>query len=465
MSLLPEREVEVRRSVAACGENKIFPIEIFCVCHRCLRRPAFGAEGNVQSITGDRHRVSTAMVRARSRDLDSTCSSELTGEELVRLADAYCALGASWRIDQPDRKGSWMSRKWKRSVSVRRRDVIKLATGAALAMPTIFKASAAQKQIVVRDSGGPFTPAFEAAFYKPFREATGIEIVAVTSPQEPTAQIKSMVDTKTYTWNIASLSFSGVDSLMAQGDYLEPHGLEKADFISEIPTDYMHRYAVSSDVYATALGFRKDRMKGAMPTKWADVWDTATFPGRRCLRRFPYDTVELSLMADGVPSADVYPCDVDRAFKKLDQIKPQVATWWAGAAQVTQMLLSGEIDIVPCMNARLQAAIDGGAPVGIAWNQNLWGVDGWTILKGSPHQEECRQFIKFCSDPRRQAAFTPFVANGPTNPNAYKFIDEKRARSLPTFSENRAVGVKINNAFWAKNQARVVERFNGWLLT
>lgn len=349
--------------------------------------------------------------------------------------------------------------------SIGRRRAIKLLAGSALAMPTIWTASAQAKRIVVRDSGGPFTPAFEAAFYKPFREATGIEVIGVASTHEPTAQIKSMVDTKTYTWNIASLSFSAIDTLVGMGDYLEPHGLEKADFVSEIPPEYMHRYAVSSDVYATALGYRTDKMRGKTPSNWNDLWDLAGFPGRRCMRRFPFDTVELSLMADGVASGSVYPCDIDRAFKKLDKVKPQVATWWTGAAQVTQMLINGEIDMVPCMNARLQAAVDGGAPVGISWNQNLWGVDGWAILKGSPLQEECRQFIKFCSDPKRQAAFTPLVANGPTNPNAYKYIDEKRARSLPTFSENKAVGVQIDNAFWAKNKDAVVERFNGWLLS
>jgi len=73
---------------------------------------------------------------------------------------------------------------------VSRRAFVKTAAVAASVVGAPFvwrKASAQAKRIVIRDSGGPFTPAFEQAFYKPFREATGIEAVGVASAHEPTS--------------------------------------------------------------------------------------------------------------------------------------------------------------------------------------------------------------------------------------------------------------------------------------
>ncbi len=348
---------------------------------------------------------------------------------------------------------------------ISRRRVI-AAGGAAMASPFFWRRADAQtKRIVVRDSGGPYSKGYEEGFYRPFREATGIEVVGVTSSYEPTAQIKSMVEAKNYTWNIASISGAAVDQLAAEGDYLERHGLEKEGAVAQIPPEYISAYGVGSDVYATALGYRKDKFDGRKaPASWKDFWDTSAFPGRRAMRKHPFDTTEQALFADGVPSDKVYPLDFDRAFKSLDRIKPHVTTWWTGGAQATQLLVSGEVDIVATYSSRVQAAADAGAPVGVSWDQSLWGYNSWTILKGAPDLEICREFIKFCSDPKRLAVITNHVSVGPVTLESYKYIDSKKAPTLPTFPENRARSVKINDAFWAKNKDKAIERFTAWLL-
>ncbi|MEL6078769.1 extracellular solute-binding protein, partial [Stenotrophomonas maltophilia] len=79
-----------------------------------------------------------------------------------------------------------------------------------------------------------------------------------------------------------------------------------------------------------------DKLK-APPGSWADFWDTKQFPGKRGLRKGAKYTLEFALMADGVPRDQVYqvlrqPGGVDRAFRKLDQIKTQIQ-WWESGAQ------------------------------------------------------------------------------------------------------------------------------------
>ena len=59
----------------------------------------------------------------------------------------------------------------------------------------------------------------------------------------------------------------------------------------------------------------------------------------------PWELLTVALMADGVPAetSTLYPLDVDREFKKLDEIKPNVAVWYKTGAQQQQILKDEEV--------------------------------------------------------------------------------------------------------------------------
>jgi len=87
------------------------------------------------------------------------------------------------------------------------------------------------------------------------------------------------------------------------------------------------------------------------------------FPGRRALRNHPIATLEAALMADGVAPDKLYPLDVDRAFRKLEEIKPNVTVWWTSGAQSAQLLTTAEVDMVMAWNGRITALTKEGAKV------------------------------------------------------------------------------------------------------
>ena len=245
----------------------------------------------------------------------------------------------------------------------RRQAVKVMGAGAALiAVPEILvprKARAAER-LVVRDPGGPFEKAFKEALHKPFQQATGIEVVGVTGQHEPVAIIKGMVDTKAYQWDVTIVS-EYTHNTLAKAGYLEPLGFENDSVIGEIPSNLKQSTIVASYVWSTILAYRTDvyPSKAKAPTGgWKDLWDVKGIPGRRGLRKYPVDTLENAVLADGVAADKVYPIDQDRAFKSLDKIKKDVAVWWDQGAQASQMLKTNEVDILPCWNGRIQAVID-----------------------------------------------------------------------------------------------------------
>jgi putative spermidine/putrescine transport system substrate-binding protein len=345
-----------------------------------------------------------------------------------------------------------------------RRAFLTGAAGMALgvAMPGLGRAQGTST-ITVADPGGPFGPAFRKAFYDPFEKASGVKVVNVAREAEPTAQFKAIVDTKSYTWDVCTLTLSARDILTKQ-NLLEPIGFTR-DVAPALMPEAISPNWMGTDVYSTVLAYRKDRFPGGGPQSWADFWNVQKFPGRRSLRKNPIDSLEQALLADGVPLDKLYPLDVERAFKSLDRIKPHVAVWWTGGAQSTQLLQSGEVDLISGWNARFQAAIDGGTPAEIVWNQGLYSIEGWAIPRGNPRAEAARQFIKFCSAADRQAAFTDGLAYGPTNLDAYKTIPAERAKALPTSPENLGKMAVANEDWWSANRAQVTERFSSWLLS
>ncbi|MDF2810432.1 MAG: transporter substrate-binding protein [Microvirga sp.] len=353
----------------------------------------------------------------------------------------------------------------KKSFELTRRGLLTAAGGMAVAgigAPALIGRAFAATQLTVADPGGPFGPAFRKAFYDPFEKATGNKIVNVAREAEPTAQFKAMVDTKSYTWDVCTLTLSARDILTKQG-LLEPIGFTHADVPQLMPEAISSNW-MGTDVYSTVFAYRTDRVKNA-PASWTDFFDVQKFPGRRSLRKNPIDSLEQALLADGVPLDKLYPLDIERAFKKLDAIKPHIAVWWTGGAQSTQLLQSGEVDIISGWNARFQAAIDGGTPAKIVWNQGLYSLEGWGIPKGCPRADVARQFVRFCSDAERQAIFTEILAYGPTNLDAYKTIPAARAANLPTSQENLKKMAIANEDWWSANRSAVTERFNSWLLS
>jgi putative spermidine/putrescine transport system substrate-binding protein len=345
-----------------------------------------------------------------------------------------------------------------------RRRILQGAGALAVAGAVPLAARAQDRQIVVSDPGGPYTTAYREAFYDPFEKATGIKVVSVARESQPVAQFAAMVQTKNYVWDVTTLTLSADIPYLESKGLLEPIGLKASDYPDIMPEAITPNW-LGVDVYSTVLAYRADKFKDGGPKSWADFWDVKKFPGRRCLRRSPLDTLEQALLADGVPLDKLYPLDVDRAFRSLDKIKPHVDIWWTSGAQAMQAIQSGDVDMISTWNGRAQAAKDGGAPVSIVWNQGLYSIEGWGIPKGTPRADAARQFVRFCADAKRQALLTRTLAYGPTNRKAFETIAKDRAALLPTAPENIRDMRLPSPQWWEANRQKVTERFNSWIIS
>ncbi|WPP00095.1 ABC transporter substrate-binding protein [Pseudomonas sp. HR96] len=347
-----------------------------------------------------------------------------------------------------------------------RRSVIKGAgiTAAAIAAPTVWTGNRAfgADTITVADVGGAVAPAIKSAFYDPFEKETGIKVIGVAHDSDPVTQFKLLVDANTYIWDVSMVTQDHVARLTQPKNYLAELNLPAAQVPDILPGMATNNW-LGFSVFGIVMAYNREKFSGNAPASWADYWNPQKFPGRRGLYKSPWGVLEMALLADGVAAADLYPLDVDRAFKKLDAIRNDVAVWWTAGAQNTQTLQNGEVDISDTWSARGYAAIAAGAPLEILW-QGLYSVDGWSIPLGTPRLDLARKFVEFCMRPEHQAAYSSLVANGPSNRKAFDIITPERAKVLPSSPENIKGLSEMDAVWWGKNYDAVTERFQEWML-
>ncbi|MCB6183197.1 ABC transporter substrate-binding protein [Leeia sp. TBRC 13508] len=334
--------------------------------------------------------------------------------------------------------------------------VVIAATLAMVAM------SASAKDLTVISFGGANKTAQEKAYYGPIK-AKGINVVASEYNGEM-AKIKAMVDTKSVSWDVVEVESPELargcdEGLFEKLDYSKIGN--KADFVPGA----VQQCGVGVFVWSTALAYNADKLKAA-PTSWKDFWDVKKYPGKRGLRKGAKYTLEIALMADGVAPKDVYkvlatPKGVDRAFKKLDQLKANIQ-WWEAGAQPPQFLASGDVVMSSAYNGRISAAAKEGKNLKVVWAGSLYDFDYWAIPKGTPNKEDALKFIGFASQPANQKTYSENISYGPSNKKAVALLAPAVAADLPTSPKNIKNAVGVDTVFWADYGESLEQRFNAW---
>lgn len=318
------------------------------------------------------------------------------------------------------------------------------------------------RTLYVNSWGGSFTAAQDAAYFKPFTAATGIQIRTVTPVSY--GKIKAQVQSGSYQFDMTSVSSmqwlrasreglaEPIDWTIVKKETLQPDSVV-AD-----------GYGIASYIQGTNLCYRSDKFPDGGPGSWADFWDVKRFPGNRSLCiNDAFRTLTFALLADGVPRDRLYPLDIERAFRKLEQIKPHIKVWWREGTQSQQLIRDGEVDLMSIWNARATELKQQGVPVELVWNGAVRSTSTWCVLKGAPNRKLAWEFIQFATEARPQAEFNTRLYYGPVNPAAYAFIPPAIRVQLPTYPANLAVSVKGDDQWEADRIAQVEERFTQWV--
>ena len=321
-----------------------------------------------------------------------------------------------------------------------------LATIVSITLPL---AAVAQEQIVVTSWGGAYQEAQRKAYFEPFTKATGIKVVEATGPDA--AKIKAMVASGNVEWDVVDVSLATVLVLGEQGlatpiDY----GKFDAQTREGIPAEFRLPNAVGNETWSVVMAYRKDRFADP-PKSWKDFWDVTKYPGKRAFldSTFVAPVLEIALLADGVEPKNMYPVDMQRAFKSLSNLRPHVVKWTGSSSVMQQMLTDGEADLVAIANGRMEGIQKAGVPAGFTFNQQLILSNYWLVPRGSKNSDAAMRFIAFVSRAEQQAAFVNLAPWGATNREAFKLVAANRQAELPTAPGNVTNALLSDGQWWA----------------
>jgi putative spermidine/putrescine transport system substrate-binding protein len=330
----------------------------------------------------------------------------------------------------------------------------------------LFCAGAANagNDITITGFGRANLRAMKKAYYGPFQKATGVTVNDVTYDGQMDQLIEMVKEGKPF-WDVMQVETRTLDVGCREGLFEKLDQAKIIDKKADLVPGSLTECGVGAFAWSQALVYNADKVKGK-PASWADFWDVKKFPGKRGLRRSAKYTLEIALLADGVAPADIYkvlatPEGVDRAFHKLDEIKPN-AIWWEAAPQPTLFLGDNRMVMTSAYTLWLGPEQRAGKNYKIVWNGSLYDFDNWAIPKGTPKIADAYKFIAFATKAANQKVFSEQIEYGPVNKKALSLLDAKLANTLPTAPVNLKGAIQIDLPFWIRYGPELEKRFEAW---
>jgi putative spermidine/putrescine transport system substrate-binding protein len=311
----------------------------------------------------------------------------------------------------------------------------------------------AEKLRVALPDWPAFAQALNRAVVRPYQAATHQPVQVMTLPQPPTATA----------WDVALLAPLPLADACAAGtvaklDWSQFGG--RAGFLPQASSDC----GIGAVIRGMVLTWDSARVPGT--PNWDDFWNVARLPGRRGLRQSPMGTLEIALLADGVAPDAVYATlstqdGVERAFRKLDQLRPYIV-WWRKDTEPMAIVASGGAvmssapsDQVVAASRRLHRGF------GVQWSGAVACVQSWAIRAGSHRAAQAIALVNAAEDPRASAPMLAGTGLGGTHPVDAHTLSAADAAASPT--AHLAQALPCDAGFWHTHEAALSRRFDAWL--
>ncbi len=350
-------------------------------------------------------------------------------------------------------------------------------SGAATPVATPAPSTGLAGPIVVGSRGGSIGQAEKEVIWDPFSKKYGVEVIQFEAPDTDSI-IKAQEEAQRVEIQY-SITTDGGYKVLSEANYLTEIDYTKFSptaqaVVAAMPKDQVRKYGLADSTVGVNVAFDTSKFPdvSSQPQTWADFWDVQKFPGGRGLINAPVFNLEAALLADGVDPAALYPIDLDRAFKKLGEIKPHVVKWWDAGAQGPQLLIDQEATVVMAYNGRMEAAINSGASVGYSWNQALTYHDTSILPANAPYPETALAALSFIYEP--EIAIEVAIRTGYPIPSTVLWESapaDVRSR-WPNSPDIMPLLVEWNALWWAEpessgstktRQEAATERFNNFI--
>ncbi|MEZ5648856.1 MAG: extracellular solute-binding protein [Alphaproteobacteria bacterium] len=308
---------------------------------------------------------------------------------------------------------------------------------------------------------------FTQAFLVPYGKDAKITVASVTwSGRLEDLALRRSLDGQSSEWDLALIGDAELDQACQNGA-IDRFDLQAFRAKEQFIAAATHRCGLGAFIYPISLIYDSKRFTGREPDSWAALWDIKRFPGKRILPGTARYTMEIALLADGVPPREVYSVlktteGIERAFKKLADIKNQIQ-WATTPEAVAQSLASGEVAMaIGSFNRAKPIKTTQGIPLKTIDNCNIYSLAYWAIPKGTKHKKQAYELVGYFTTAIRQRAIAENLGYGPTRKTVPGVNTNLAGLSL---NGTKATALMFDSSFWSEQGSELEARFKTWLGT
>jgi putative spermidine/putrescine transport system substrate-binding protein len=330
-------------------------------------------------------------------------------------------------------------------------------TAGVAALAFASSVSVAQtKELRMIEAGGPSGESIQVGYLDPYKKKSGINVVR----ENPSSlgKLQAMIKSGAITADMLELDSGGLEQAKSLGlvEALDWNNINPDPIFDEAKDKFGFGY----QYYSTIMAWGKNEKA---PKNWRDFWNVKDFPGKRGLPDYPTMSIPIALLADGVPPDQLFPIDLDRAFKSLEKIKDHVAVWWQAGAQPPQLLSDGEVQYSAAWSGRVAAVKE---KVNFSFTEGLLDMAFFVIPKGvTPERKKLAEGVFHeMSIAENQAAAAKVVSYTGPSEGLDPLLDPKRMDEYPTVKMNKSVQVLMQPKWFFEHAQEVEERWQEFKL-
>ena len=347
------------------------------------------------------------------------------------------------------------------------------------------------KSISVLDGGGAWQAAHRNAYYIPFQEEFGIEIVEDTT-SSIVGQIRGMSETGNITvdigvWGIDVAIQLGRSGHAAELDYSV---IDLRDHFPDLVEAGKPYIAGGGDIFSTVVAYSTESFpdSGPQPSTMADFFDLEEFPGKRGMWSFWQINPHLAYIAQHPevfenPGAlaslsSLTDAQMEEAWTYLDDFVSRAGSdfiTWDSGSDCPALLIAGELDLCTTWNGRIyDAVVAEDAPINICWEcGHVMDADYYFVPNGlkeldAERWEMAQLFLAWMSFPDVNARESLYIPYGPVNQKALPLLADSAwdhiRDALPTAPDNAQYGLFLDSSWAGATADAAQERWSSILL-
>lgn len=285
--------------------------------------------------------------------------------------------------------------------------------------------------LTVSSWGGTYEASFKKWYADPFSAETGAQFRFIPGSPDPTAPILLQCKQNAQTFDLAVTANANISVQDCAEPF--PTALYNQLVKNSRPNMVTKNILVHGEV-AVIIACNPD-LVSKCPANAKEFWDVRNFPGDRSIQANYAPAMAYALMADGVPGDKLFPMDIPRAIRKLNEIKPNIKVWPTSGTQAQQVLINREVGMSLIVHGRAFITKRDSMPKLIMnWGSAVVESEyGLAVPKNAPNKAAAFEFIRWIDEhPKNQAQWTvdlsyPTAAKGVEN-----LIPDSIASALPS---------------------------------